>query len=169
MVKLRYTIGLSTVGTSTSAETGEPVNSHDTLSGTTLPVDLISLLHSPLALGLVGSIILIVCLVLYRRPRITQRLNTVNLGKDLDDIEMLMSIEETFGVKFEDSEKEKITTVGDVYDLVSQKLVPNADFDPNWELVCWIVRLHSGSSDPIDRATTFFPELAQKRDTGGPQ
>jgi acyl carrier protein len=99
----------------------------------------------------------------YGRPRVTQRLNTLNLGDDLDDVEMLMAIEEIFGLVIKDGEAEKLVTMGDLYELVSEKLNSKTDFDPVWSLLCQIAREHSGSRDPIDMETTFFPKFAEER------
>jgi len=99
----------------------------------------------------------------YGRPRVTQRLNTINLGDDLDDVEMLKAIEEIFGLDIKDGEAEKLVTMGDLNELVSEKLNSKADFDPVWALLCQIAREHSGSRDPIDKETTFFPKSAEER------
>lgn len=99
----------------------------------------------------------------FGRPRVTQRLNTIDLGDDLDDVEMLMAIEEVFGIEIKDREAETLTTMGDLYELVSQKLKPKTEFDPVWSLVCQIAREYSGSRDPIDKQTTFFPKFAEER------
>lgn len=100
----------------------------------------------------------------YGKPRVTQRLNTVDLGDDLDDVEMLEAIEKIFGIEIKDSEAEKLITMGDLYELVNEKLKPESDFDPIWSLVCQIVREHSGSRDPVDKDTTFFPKFAKERE-----
>ena len=114
----------------------------------------------------VGVLVLLSAwLAQYGRPRVIQRLNTIDLGDDLDDVEMLMAIEETFGIKIEDEEAEKLVTLGDLYDLVAKKLEHKTDFDPIWALVCQISREHSGSRDPIDKKTTFFPKFAEERKT----
>ena len=99
----------------------------------------------------------------YGRPRVTQRLNTIDLGHDLDDVEMLMAIEEAFGIEIKDREAETLTTMGDLYELVSQKLNSKKEFDPVWLLLCQIARDYSGSRDPIDKQTTFFPKFAEER------
>jgi len=108
--------------------------------------------------------LLSIWLIQYGRPRITQRLNTVNLGDDLDDVEMLEAIEETFGFEIKDSEAEKLMTVGELYELVNKRVKQKSDFDPIWALVSQIVREHSGSRDPIDKNTTFFPKFAKERE-----
>ena len=97
------------------------------------------------------------------RKRITQKLNTVNLGDDLEDVEMLQAIEATYGIKIEDAEAEALRTVGQLYELIDSKLASRPDFDPVWALTCQIVREHSGSKDLIDGETTFFPKHAKKR------
>ncbi|AXI41264.1 DUF3153 domain-containing protein [Sulfitobacter sp. SK011] len=112
----------------------------------------------------IGVLVLLsIGLFQHGRPRVTQRLNTINLGDDLDDVEMLMAIEEIFGIEIQDSEAEELTTMGDLYELVSEKLKPDMDFDPVWSLVCQIAREYSGSRDPIDKRTTFFPKFADER------
>ena len=75
----------------------------------------------------------------------------------------MMAIEEIFGIEIKDSEAEKLVTMGDLYELVSEKIKPKTDFDPIWSLVCQITREHSGSRDPIDKKTTFFPKFAEER------
>jgi len=101
---------------------------------------------------------------LHGRKRITQRLNTVNLSGDLDDIEILMDIEKTYKIKIEDSEAETTYTVGDLYDLVQLKLKEQSNVDQIWSEVCQIVREHSRTVDPIDRETSFFKEHARERE-----
>ena len=96
--------------------------------------------------------------------RVTQRLNTVDLGDDLDDVEMLEAFECVFGVSIEDHEAEQLYTVGQLYDLVRTKVADNKDFDPFWALTVQIVREFSGSRDGIDHETTFFRKYASKRD-----
>ena len=45
------------------------------------------------------------------------------LGADsLDKVELVMAIEEEFGIEVPDEEAEKVTTVGDMMDLVSKHL-----------------------------------------------
>jgi len=100
----------------------------------------------------------------YGKPPVTQRLNTVDLGDDLDDVEMLEAIEKIFGIEIKDREAEKLITMGDLYELVNEKLKPESDFDPIWSLVCQIVREYSGSRDPVDKDTTFFPKFAKERE-----
>jgi len=74
-----------------------------------------------------------------------------------------MAIEDVFGVDIKDREAEKLVTMGDLYELVSEKLNSKTDFDPVWSLVCQIAREYSGSRDLIDKKTTFFPKLAEER------
>lgn len=100
----------------------------------------------------------------YGKPRVTQRLNTVDLCDDLDDVEMLEDIEKIFGIEIKDREAEKLITMGDLYELVNEKLKPESDFDPIWSLVCQIVREHSGTRDPVDKDTTFFRQFAKERE-----
>lgn len=46
-----------------------------------------------------------------------------DLGADsLDTVELVMALEEEFGIEIPDEEAEKITTVGEAAELVSQKL-----------------------------------------------
>jgi len=48
--------------------------------------------------------------------------NTVNMHGDLDDVELLMAVEETFDIQISDREAEAVRTVGDLYDLVCSKI-----------------------------------------------
>jgi len=100
----------------------------------------------------------------FNRDRITKRLNTVDLNDDLDDVEMLQEIERTFRFELQQHEAEDLVNVGNLYDLVKQKASTDPDFDPVWHLVERIVRTYSGSDDPIDRETTFFPKFAKPRE-----
>ncbi|MEM1234747.1 MAG: hypothetical protein AAGH70_11540 [Pseudomonadota bacterium] len=98
------------------------------------------------------------------RPRVTKRLNTVNLGDDLEGVELVQHLEEVCGIELPDVEVSGATTVGQLYDLVASKVHQNPDFDPLWGMLVEIVRIHSGSRDGIDRDTAFFPKDAQPRD-----
>lgn len=52
-----------------------------------------------------------------------------HLGFDsLDQIEVLMDVEEEFGIEISDEEAETIVTVGDAVALVQAKLMPNAKY-----------------------------------------
>jgi hypothetical protein len=95
--------------------------------------------------------------------RTTQKLNTVNLHGDGDDIDLLEDIEEVFRIRIEDHEAEQFVSVGQLYELAKSKSASNPDFDPIWELVCRIVRENSGSRDAIDSNTTFLAKFAEKR------
>ncbi len=97
-------------------------------------------------------------------PRVTKSLNTLDLHGDLDDVELIMDVEETFGIKFEKSEIAELVTVGQVEDLVRRK-VADRKSDFVWMLVERIAREHSGSRHGIDRSTTFFRKFAQPRET----
>ena len=112
-----------------------------------------------------GSVILVVAsvsLVQHALPRTTERFNTVDFD-DLDDVELLQSIEDICGIQIDEAEAEKLVTVGDLYDLVREKSRSNTEFDPVWQLVCALVRIQSGSGDEIDRNTTFFAKMAKER------
>ncbi|WP_298917812.1 acyl carrier protein [uncultured Roseobacter sp.] len=95
--------------------------------------------------------------------KVTERLNTVDLGDDLDDVELLMAVEEIFQINLEDSEAEDLVSVGELYELVKSKMPRDGSVDPLWELIVLIVRSHSGSNSPIDTETTFFPKFAKPR------
>lgn len=97
------------------------------------------------------------------RIRVTQRLNTIDLGDDLDDVEMLEAVEEAFGICLDSAEVATLVTVGQLYDLINAKLTAKDEFDPVWALTCQIARAYSGSNDPIDHETTFFPKYAKER------
>lgn len=100
----------------------------------------------------------------FNRERITKRLNTVDLRVDLDDVDLFEAIEKTFRFEISSKEAGQLVTIGDLYDLVDMKISMATNVDPVWELVEMIVRFHSGSRDPIDRDTTFFPKYASKRE-----
>ncbi|MGR3515024.1 MAG: acyl carrier protein [Paracoccaceae bacterium] len=93
----------------------------------------------------------------------TKRLNTVGLRGDLDDVELVIDVEKTFGVKLNDAEAQSVRTLGDLEALVRTKLTDVA-FDPIWALLERIARDHSGSKNPIDRETTFFAQHARPRE-----
>tara|TARA_R110002072_G_scaffold6212_11_gene37110 strand:- start:85 stop:411 length:327 start_codon:yes stop_codon:yes gene_type:complete len=103
----------------------------------------------------------------FNRSGVTERLNTVDLDDDLGDVEMLMAVEEIFRLTIQDSEAQTIVTVGDLYELVKRKMPSDGSVDPVWELVEYIVRHHSGSNNPIDAGTTFFPKFAKPRQKAG--
>lgn len=102
-------------------------------------------------------------LLVRRRHVESQRLNTVGLVGDMDDVDILEAIEEAFGIKIGDEEAEKLESVGNLCNLVKAKVRSNSDFDPIWELVCQIVREQSGTRGAIDKETTFFSEHAKER------
>ena len=95
--------------------------------------------------------------------KVTERLNTVDLGDDLDDVEMLLAVEKIFQITVKDSEAEDLVSVGELYELVKSKTPHDGNVDPVWELIVLIVRCHSGSNSPIDPETTFFPKFAKPR------
>jgi len=99
----------------------------------------------------------------FNRDRITKRLNTVDLDDDLGDVEMLQDIESTFNFEITDKEALNLVTVGQLYELVQQNIMEDKELDPVWELVKNIVQTHSGTDDPIDQNTTFFPKFAKPR------
>ncbi|WP_131814571.1 hypothetical protein [Cognatishimia maritima] len=114
-------------------------------------------------LNVIVLVLTIIFLIQYSKPRKTERLNTVDLVGDGDDVDLLEAIERAFDLKLTDDEASDLETIGEPYDLVKAKAKSNPDFDPVWELVCQIVRENSMTRDPIDRDTTFFPEHAQER------
>ena len=99
----------------------------------------------------------------FGRYKVSERLNTVDLSDDLDDVEMLQEIEEAFRFEINDIEAQSLVSVGDLYELVKKKMPEDGSVDPVWELVVNIVRAYSGSRSPIDLETTFFPNCAKKR------
>ena len=95
------------------------------------------------------------------------KLNTVYLTGDMDDVEILEDIEKTFGIKFLEFEAKNTITVGDLEGLVRSKFLENNKDDALWKLVCRIVRYYSGHKGPIDRETTFFADDAKARMKNG--
>lgn len=81
----------------------------------------------------------------------------------MDGGEMLQSIERTFKIRITDDEAKSIVSVGDLYNIVKQKMPSDGSVDPLWVLIVDFVRNASGSSNKIDQDTTFFPEDAEKR------
>lgn len=101
----------------------------------------------------------------FNRQKVTERLNTVNIGDDLDDVELLMAVEEAFQVHIRDCEAKDLVNIGDLYKLVKSKMPTDGSVDPAWELIVTLVRSYSGSKSPIDQETTFFPKYAKPRNT----
>ncbi len=95
------------------------------------------------------------------RPRVVARFNTVDLGADLESVELLMGIEAKFAIKFTDAEAEATLTVGDLCDLVVAKT--GLSFDQAWPEVVRITRENSGCDAPIDQRTAFFAIHAEPR------
>ena len=115
-------------------------------------------------LNIIVLVLTIVFLIQSTKPRVTERLNTVDLVGDGDDVDLLEAIERAFDLKLTDDEASDLETIGDLYHLVKAKVKSNPDFDPVWELVCQIVRENSLTRDPIDNDTTFFSKDAKKRE-----
>ena len=97
------------------------------------------------------------------RPRVTKKLNTLDMYGDLDEVELIMDVEETFGVKFESPELTNALTVGEVENLVRSK-IEGRKLDLVWMLLERISRDHSRSRHGIDRNTTFLRKFAQPRE-----
>jgi len=102
----------------------------------------------------------------FNRQKVTERLNTVDLGDDLDDVDLLLAVEDTFQIHINDCEAEDLVSVGDLYKLVKSKMPSDNSVDPAWELVVTLVRYYSGSQSPINQETTFFPKFAKPRKAG---
>ena len=100
----------------------------------------------------------------FRRKRITQRLNTVDLNDDLNDVEMIMAIEDHFKIEIGDGEAEMILTFGDLCRSIDSKLGEETDRAAIRRDLETIVRDFSGSIDPIDEQTTFLPKYASVRE-----
>lgn len=101
---------------------------------------------------------------LFGRRRQQAKLNTLSLYGDLDDVEIVLDIEDTFGITLSDDEVCSVRSVGDMERLIRRKLEDRSDFDAVWALLEYIARIHSGSRDSIDRDTTFYAQDAKPRD-----
>lgn len=99
----------------------------------------------------------------FNRIGTTKRLNTIDIGDDLDDVEMLMAVEDAFDFKMTTEDGAKLKTIGDLYDLVKHKMPKDETVDPVWTLIEKIARDYSGSRDPIDQDTTFYAKFAKPR------
>jgi hypothetical protein len=98
--------------------------------------------------------------------RAHERLNTINLYGDLDDVELVEDIEKQFGICISNGEAEQTLTMGQLEELVQNHLGERAD-ETIWEHLCRIARFHSGHEGPIDRDTTFFASHAKERIRNG--
>jgi hypothetical protein len=86
---------------------------------------------------------------------------------DLDDIELLQDVEQTFEIRIADDEAQTMLTMGQLETLVRAKVASKTGFDPVWALLDRIARDHSGHKGMIDRETTFFEDIARERQKNG--
>ncbi len=91
--------------------------------------------------------------------------NTLGLGGDGDEVEMLEDVERRFSIGLVQKEVEMLVTMGDLEGLVSLKSNEDLPSEDIWERLCEIARHHSAHDGPIDRYTTFFAKFAQPRET----
>ena len=78
----------------------------------------------------------------------TDRLNTLDLNHELDDLEILMTVEESFGAGIKDSESETIATMGDLHRLIVEKTAAHDKNEYVWNELCEIVRDYTVSRHP---------------------
>jgi acyl carrier protein len=95
----------------------------------------------------------------------TDRLNTLNMHGDLDDVEFLMALEDHFTIKVSDSEADEIVTMGDAHGVISGKVSGRISGDEVWSDLCKIAREFTVSEYPCDKETTFFAKHAVERCT----
>lgn len=86
---------------------------------------------------------------------------------NMDDVELLIDVERTFGITITDEVAQSTITVGDLEKAVVAELAKNPAPDLLWALILRIVRNHSGHKGHIDRETTFFAERAKRRNPDG--
>ncbi|UWQ14915.1 hypothetical protein K3556_03200 [Aliiroseovarius sp. M344] len=96
------------------------------------------------------------------RSRRQKALNSLDLYGDLDEVEILIAIEDAFGIQVSDDEAQTMITMGDLETVVRQKLEGHPEFDPIWALLVTIAEHHSGSKATINRETTFLSSESKK-------
>jgi hypothetical protein len=102
--------------------------------------------------------------VTFRLVQTLRPLNTLNLGGDGDEVELLEDVEKAFSILFDQKNVEELTTMGGLEILVADKRGTNAKSGQDWEQLCEIAQMHSGNAGRIDRNTTLFAKFAQPRE-----
>ncbi len=93
-----------------------------------------------------------------------RNLNTIGLYGDMDDVELLIEIEELFGIKISDEEAESTMTAGQLSELVKSKFKESEHFDPIWEIVRLCIAQYGEQRNMrVNKSTTFFAEDAKER------
>ena len=92
-----------------------------------------------------------------------QKLDSLYLGGDGDEVDLVEDIERVLEVKFEREDLETIETFGDLEGLAKRH---GADRQPDLllKLIAEIARAHTGHQEPISRHTTFFPNSPLTRE-----
>ena len=91
-------------------------------------------------------------------------LNTLGLGGDGDEVDLLEEVEKAFSILFDQKNVDELITMGDLEILIAGKRGSDAKSGQDWERLCEIAENHSGSAGQIDRNTTFFANFAQPRE-----
>ncbi|MBN7785446.1 hypothetical protein JYP51_10965 [Ponticoccus gilvus] len=92
-----------------------------------------------------------------------KRWNTLNLDRDLGSVELLLALERSFGITLTEKEAAELVTMGQLENLVRQKLEERPDFDPIWAMLAGLAAAYGSAHHPIDRDTTFFAKGASPR------
>ena len=91
-------------------------------------------------------------------------LNSLCLGGDGDEVDLLADGEKRFLIRFEQADVAELVSMGDLEALVAAKRGKDAASGNDWAQLCQIARLQSGHNAQIDRNTTFFAKFAQPRE-----
>ena len=90
--------------------------------------------------------------------------DTLGLGGDGDEIDLLEDVEKTFSIRFEQKDVEDLTMMGDLENLLAAKRGNSALSGKDWERLCKIAPLPTGNAGQIDRNTTLIAKFAQPRE-----
>jgi len=91
-------------------------------------------------------------------------LNTLNLGGDGDEVDLLEDVERNFSIRFQQKDVEELVSMGDLEALVALKRGRYPASGEDWERLGRIAREHLGNPGRIDRKTTLFVKFAQPRE-----
>ncbi len=103
----------------------------------------------------------------FNRERVTKRLNTVDLDPELGDVEFLCAMEEVFGVNISKDAAANLIKVGALHALILKQKTDLSQSESIWSSLTELLREHTGTKDPIDHETTFFPKFAKERGRPG--
>ena len=90
--------------------------------------------------------------------------NTLGLGGDGDETDLLEDVERAFSIRLEQRDAERLISMGDLEILLAAKRGNSAPSGKGWERLCKIAQVHSGCAGHIDRNTTLIANFAQPRE-----